>query len=75
TQLADFFQKALKPEGLAILSQVSGSHHGKADYAAPKGWHTYADASSLQKTLPREKAPTMIPAPAESTAVGKVSAE
>ncbi|WP_379060251.1 pitrilysin [Pectobacterium brasiliense] len=75
TQLADFFQKALKPEGLAILSQVSGSHHGKADYAAPKGWHTYADASSLQKTLPREKAPTMIPAPAASTAVGKVSAE
>jgi protease-3 len=74
-QLADFFQKALKPEGLAILSQVSGSHHGKADYAAPKGWHTYADASSLQKTLPREKAPTMIPAPAAPEAVGKVSAE
>ncbi|WP_409160657.1 pitrilysin [Pectobacterium sp. B2J-2] len=82
-QLADFFQQALKPEGLAILSQVSGSHHGKADYAAPKGWHTYADASSLQKTLPREKAPAMIPAPAAqpaadtetSNAVGKVTAQ
>lgn len=55
TQLADFFQHALKPQGLAVLSQVSGSHHDKADYAAPQGWKIYPDASSLQKTLPIEQ--------------------
>ncbi|WJV54951.1 pitrilysin [Prodigiosinella aquatilis] len=55
TQLADFFQQALKPQGLAVLSQVSGSHHDKADYAAPQGWTIYPDASSLQKTLPIEQ--------------------
>ncbi|MFP9228200.1 pitrilysin [Pectobacterium cacticida] len=75
TQLADFFQQALKPEGLAVLSQISGSHHGKADYAAPKGWHTYADASSLQKTLPHENPPAMIPAPTASGIAEKVAVE
>ncbi|MCV9879196.1 pitrilysin [Brenneria izbisi] len=58
-QLADFFRQALKPEGLAVLSQISGSHHGKADYVAPQGWRTYPNASSLQKTLPVENAPAM----------------
>ncbi|MEE3660795.1 pitrilysin [Brenneria sp. g21c3] len=58
-QLADFFHQALKPEGLAVLSQISGSRHGKAEYAAPQGWRTYPDASSLQKTLPLQKAPSM----------------
>ncbi|MFE8153727.1 pitrilysin [Brenneria goodwinii] len=57
-QLADFFQRALQPEGLAVLSQISGSHHGKAEYAAPQGWHTYPNMSSLQKTLPLQKAPS-----------------
>ncbi|PWC25767.1 MULTISPECIES: pitrilysin [Brenneria] len=56
-QLADYFSQALKPQGLAVLSQISGNHHGKAEYAAPQGWHTYPDTSSLQKTLPLQKAP------------------
>lgn len=55
-QLADFFQQALKPTGLAVLSQVSGSHHGQSEYAPVQGWQTYPNASSLQKTLPVEKA-------------------
>ncbi|MBJ7221931.1 MULTISPECIES: pitrilysin [unclassified Brenneria] len=59
TQLADFFRQTLKPEGLAVLSQISGSHHGQAEYAAPQGWHTYPDTSSLQKTLPLQQAPAM----------------
>lgn len=50
-QLARFFEQALAPQGLAVLSQISGSHHGKADYAAPKGWTLYPNALTLQKTL------------------------
>ncbi|MFC3394582.1 pitrilysin [Brenneria rubrifaciens] len=66
TQLADFFQQALKPQGLAVLSQISGSHHGKTDYAATQGWQTYPNASSLQKTLPIVSAPSMSEARASS---------
>ena len=51
-QLARFFEQALAPQGLAVLSQISGSHHGKADYAAPKDWTLYPNASTLQQTLP-----------------------
>ena len=51
--LADFFHQAvIAPSGLALLSQVSGSHHGKADYAAPSGWKTWKDLSTLQQSLP-----------------------
>lgn len=51
--LADFFHQAvIAPSGLALLSQVSGSHHGKADYAAPSGWTTWKDLSTLQQSLP-----------------------
>lgn len=51
--LADFFHQAvIAPSGLALLSQVSGSHHGKADYAAPAGWTTWKDLSTLQQSLP-----------------------
>ncbi|QZN95324.1 pitrilysin [Symbiopectobacterium purcellii] len=51
-QLARFFEQALAPQGLAVLSQISGSHYGKADYAAPKDWTLYPNASTLQQTLP-----------------------
>jgi len=51
--LADFFHQAvIAPTGLALLSQISGSHHGKADYAAPAGWKTWQDLSTLQQSFP-----------------------
>ncbi|ACS86783.1 pitrilysin [Musicola paradisiaca] len=50
-QLANFFQQALQPQGLAVLSQVSGSSQGQSDYAMPAGWRTYATTSALQQTL------------------------
>lgn len=52
-KLADFFHQAvIAPQGMAVLSQISGSHNGKAEYAAPDGWKTWEGASSLQQTLP-----------------------
>lgn len=52
-KLADFFHQAvIEPQGIAVLSQVSGSHNGKSDYAAPKGWKTWKEVSSLQQSLP-----------------------
>lgn len=52
-KLADFFHQAvIVPQGMAVLSQISGSHNGKAEYAAPDGWKTWEGASSLQQTLP-----------------------
>ncbi|MBH1932099.1 pitrilysin [Serratia rubidaea] len=54
-KLADFFHQAvMQPQGLAVLSQVSGSSQGKADYAAPQGWTAYPNASALQQTMPRQ---------------------
>lgn len=51
--IADFFHQAvIAPTGLALLSQISGSHHGKADYAAPAGWKTWKDLSTLQQSFP-----------------------
>ncbi|MDI3442383.1 pitrilysin [Erwinia sp. V90_4] len=51
--VADFFHQAvMAPTGLALLSQISGSHHGKADYAKEKGWTTWKDLSTLQQSLP-----------------------
>ncbi|UWS34208.1 pitrilysin [Erwinia pyrifoliae] len=51
--LADFFHQAvMAPTGLALLSQISGSHDGKADYAQEKGWTTWKDLSTLQQSLP-----------------------
>ncbi|MGD8108425.1 pitrilysin [Pantoea sp. FN0302] len=51
--LADFFHQAvIAKQGLAMLSQISGSQHGKADYASPQGWKTWPNVSSLQQTLP-----------------------
>jgi protease-3 len=52
-KLADFFHQAvIEPQGAAVLSQISGSHNGKEEYARPKGWKTWEEVSSLQQTLP-----------------------
>ncbi|PKH25041.1 pitrilysin [Enterobacterales bacterium CwR94] len=52
-KLADFFHKAvIAPQGMVMLSQVSGSHHGKADYAHQPGFTTWDKLSELQKSLP-----------------------
>lgn len=52
-KLADFFHQAVvEPQGMAILSQISGSQSGKADYARPDGWTVWKDASALQQSLP-----------------------
>ncbi|MGO4745755.1 pitrilysin [Serratia quinivorans] len=57
TTLADYFHQAvIQPQGLAVLSQVSGSGQDKADYAVQPEWVTYPDASALQQTLPRKVA-------------------
>ncbi|ANI29913.1 protease [Yersinia entomophaga] len=54
-ELADYFQQAvIKPQGLALLSQVKGNGKDVGSYAAPKGWKTYPNVSSLQQTLPRK---------------------
>ncbi len=50
--LIKYYQQAvLRPQGLALLSQVLGNG-AKGHYAAPAGWTLYENASSLQKTLP-----------------------
>lgn len=52
-KLATFFHDAvIAPQGLVLLSQISGSQHGKADYAAPEGFTTWKDVSSLQQSFP-----------------------
>lgn len=55
--LADFFHRAvLEPQGLAVLSQISGNGQQAAEYAVQDGWVTYPSASALQQTLPRKVA-------------------
>ncbi|ELO4692174.1 TPA: pitrilysin [Citrobacter koseri] len=52
-KLADFFHQAVvEPQGMAILSQVSGSQNGKAEYVRPEGWKVWENVSALQQTLP-----------------------
>ncbi|MEX0564878.1 pitrilysin [Raoultella terrigena] len=52
-KLADFFhQTVVDPQGMAILSQVSGSQNGKTDYALPQGGKVWETVSALQKSLP-----------------------
>jgi protease-3 len=52
-KLADFFHQAVvEPQGMAILSQVSGSQNGKAEYVRPEGWKVWQTVSALQQTLP-----------------------
>lgn len=52
-KIADFFHQAVvEPQGMAILSQISGSQSGKAEYARPQGWKVWGSVSDLQQTLP-----------------------
>jgi protease-3 len=52
-KLADFFHQAVvEPHGMAILSQVSGSQNGKAEYVRPDGWKVWDNVSKLQQTMP-----------------------
>ncbi len=52
-KLADFFhQTVVAPQGMTVLSQVSGSQNGKTDYAHPEGWKVWESISALQQTLP-----------------------
>lgn len=52
-KLADFFhQTVVDPQGMTVLSQVSGSQNGKTDYAHPEGWKVWQSITELQQTLP-----------------------
>ena len=52
-KVADFFhQTVVEPQGMTVLSQVSGSDNGKQDYAHPEGWKVWQSISELQQTLP-----------------------
>lgn len=52
-KLADFFhQTVVAPQGMTVLSQVSGSQNGKVDYAHPEGWKVWQSITTLQQTLP-----------------------
>ncbi|KNC87982.1 pitrilysin [Trabulsiella odontotermitis] len=56
-KIADFFhQTVVEPQGMAILSQVSGSQNGKVDYVHPQGWKVWENVSTLQQTLPLMRA-------------------
>ncbi|WP_039029906.1 pitrilysin [Leclercia adecarboxylata] len=55
-KVADFFHQAVvAPQGMAILSQVSGSQSKKADVTPPAGWTVWNSVSALQQSLPRSK--------------------
>lgn len=55
-KVADFFHQAVvAPQGMAILSQVSGSQSKKADVTPPAGWTVWKSVSALQQSLPRSK--------------------
>ena len=52
-KLADFFHQAVvDPQGMAILSQVSGTPGDKSGYVHPEGWKVWDNVSALQRTLP-----------------------
>lgn len=52
-KLADFFHQAVvDPQGMAILSQVSGTPSDKSGYVHPAGWKVWDNVSALQRTLP-----------------------
>ena len=55
--LADFFHQAvIAQNGLTMMSQVSGSHQGAADYAILPDYHTWAALSDLQQSMPVKSA-------------------
>ena len=52
-KLADFFHQAVvDPQGMAILSQISGTPSDKSGYVHPEGWKVWDNVSALQRTLP-----------------------
>lgn len=52
-KLADFFhQTVVDPQGMAILSQISGSQNGKVEYAHPQDGKVWENVSALQNSLP-----------------------
>ncbi|WP_338557885.1 pitrilysin [Erwinia sp. E_sp_B04_7] len=52
-KMATFFHDAvMQPQGLALLSQISGSQHEKADYAKPEGFTNWEEVSRLQQSFP-----------------------
>ncbi|TSJ56126.1 pitrilysin [Atlantibacter subterranea] len=52
-KLADFFHQAVvAPQGMTILSQVSGSQSSKPEYATPEGGKIWDSVSALQQSLP-----------------------
>ena len=55
-KVADFFHQAVvKPQVMAILSQVSGRQNGKTDYVKSKEWTVWKSVSALQQTMPWSK--------------------
>lgn len=57
-ELLNFFRQALQPQGLALLSQISGHAQENADYARPAEWQTYPSTSALQQALTLTSRPT-----------------
>lgn len=52
-KLADFFHQAVvEPQGMAVLSQISGDQNGKPHYVHPEGWKVWDNVSALQQTMP-----------------------
>jgi protease-3 len=52
-KMATFFHKAvIEPQGLTLLSQISGSQHDRADYAQPEGFTNWQEVSRLQHSFP-----------------------
>ncbi|AFJ45932.1 pitrilysin [Shimwellia blattae] len=50
--VADFFHQAvIAQQGMAVLSQVSGSHNGKQEFAQPPGWEQAGDVGKLQQSM------------------------
>lgn len=59
-QTLNYYRQAvLKPQGLALLSQVAGQGQKQnvSSYASPVGWQHYATVSALQQTLRPESKP------------------
>ncbi len=53
----------VEPQGMAILSQISGSQNGKTEYVHPEGWKVWENVSALQNNAPDdEKNEAMSPA-------------
>ncbi|MGV3345986.1 pitrilysin [Enterobacteriaceae bacterium LUAb1] len=52
-KLSDFFRYAVRqPQGLVMISQISGNHQGTADYAKLPGFTHWDKLSLLQQSLP-----------------------